>query len=162
MQDVVTKSPMKSIAFVVLCGSDKSKSALEFCLQRLDKLETEKTDISDIYVYLVRISEKGKYVHNKTFKEHVKSFENLKVFSVTGSTEYATEPRAYNYGIHAALDSPADYFVFLHETDIITDKNLLEYYMWLFDTAHNPEVVGAVAFSSSTPAKEQPKHVKMI
>lgn len=161
MSTVVQNAPMESIAFVVLCGSESSQKRLEYCLSRLNSLNKEGTNIHEIYVYLVSVSDKGTHIKKPKFKEFKKSFDNLDIHVVLGASNHATEPRAYNYGIDCALEGPANYFVFLHETDIIVDRNLLDYYMWLFNTAHNPEVVGAVGLSSSAANKEVPTKVKM-
>jgi hypothetical protein len=161
MSTVVKQDIMESIAFVVLCGGDNSQKHLEYFLSRLNVLNKEGTNINEIYVYLVSVSDKGDHIKKPKFKAFKSSFENLTIHVVLGSTKYATEPRAYNYGLDCAMDSPADYFVFLHENDVIVDKNLLDYYMWLFNSAHNPEVIGAVNFSSNTSKKEVPTKVKM-
>jgi len=161
MQNVTSKK-MKTIAFIVRCGSDKE--TFLFNMDRINKLSKEKTDIEEIIVYLVAISEKARYLRHKVFREKsLDPMTNIQFKYVTGYCNNATPPRACNYGLEAALDGPADYFVFLNDTDTIMDKNLLQYYSWLFKTAHNPEVIGAVTFSNRTAMRSPiPVHAKMF
>ena len=157
----VNKS-MESIAFVILCGSEAKTKRLHTCLERLTVLEKENTPIENVFAYLVDVNEEASYIKKPAFKKWAAELEGVTVVPVNGNTRNATEPRAYNYGIDAMLEGPADYVVFLHDTDLILDKNLLKYYMWLFSSAHNPELVGAAAFSTSPRMREGPhKHTKM-
>jgi hypothetical protein len=161
MQDV-KKAKMKTLAFILTCGSDKE--TVKFSLERINKLSKEKTDIEEILVYFVVVDKKAAYLRSTVFrKTYLDTLTNFKYYYVTGKGNNATPPRACNYGLDAALDGPADYFVFLNDNDIIMDKNLLQYYKWLFDTAHNPDVIGAVSFSSNAAmGKPAPNVVKMF
>jgi len=161
MQSVTNKTG--SFAFIVLCGSKTSESKLHYCLDRINQLEIKNLDnILDIYVYLVPVSEDGNHIKGKKFQEYASTLININIIPVTNNTNYATEARAFNYGMDAFLEGPAQYVVCLHETDIILDLRLLEYYMWLFSTAHNSDVIGAVAPSSNVGfSTEPPTKVKM-
>lgn len=162
MQDV-KKARMKSIAFIISCGSDKE--IFKFNLERINKLNKENTDIEEIFVYLMVVGSKAAYIRTKVFKEKfLDTMTNLKIQYVPGRCHNATPPRACNYGLDKAIEGPADYFVFLNDNDTIIDKNLLKYYTWLFKSAHNPDVVGAVTMSDRVAMKNQPipKNVKMF
>jgi len=158
----VKKARMKSIAFIITCGSDKE--TLKFNLDRINKLSKENTDIEEIIVYFMVVGTKANYLRNATFRsEFLDKLTNIKYFYIKGRCNNATPSRACNYGLDAALDGPADYLVFLNDSDTILDKNLLQYYSWLFKTAHNPDLIGAVSLSDrAAMGKPAPKIVKMF
>lgn len=157
----VKKDKMKTIAFLLTCGSDKD--TVKFNLERINKLNTEGTDFEEILVYFMIVDKKAFYISNRSFKEYLATLKNIKCKYVSGGCFGATPPRAYNYGLFYALKGPADYFVFLNDNDTIVDKNLLKYYEWLFKSAHNPDVVGAVSFSTNNAMGKPPSDlVKMF
>jgi hypothetical protein len=144
---------IKTYDFIILCNQTEESRNTRFCLERISKLKNENNRLR---VILVPVGDQAKYFRGAKFKAVTEEFSaSLDIHILKETTMYATEPRGYNYGLFYCLqNNPADYFIFLHDYDYITDNQLLDYYNWLFSSASYPDLVGAVTFSTNITKKE--------
>lgn len=142
---------LRTIDFIILCNDAKKEKTLDFCLEQINNLSTAETRFKKIRAILVPVGENSEYLRLPTTKKHLNSkFENIEIRVPNGKTINSTEPRAWNYGLYTSLTTgDPTYISFLYETDVIQTNKLLSYYMWLFESSHNPDVVGAVTISDN-------------
>jgi len=154
---------IESIAFGILCAKGKTNSPLHILLERLELLIRDDHPIKDIRVYLQPVTkEANRYITSAAFgRELVQKYKTLKIIPLTDYDKYPTEPRAYNRLLVSMVEHKPTYLVFLHEDDVIINSKLLKYYHWLFATAHNPDLVGAVTFSDNVVYNKEEIYTKM-
>lgn len=149
--------------FVVLTSGDKNTTGLRFYLEQLNKLDLIGANVNRLRAIIIPVTEEANnYLNTLSFKNLTDRLDKVQVIINRSKSIYATEPRAFNLGLLSALKDPSKYIVFTHETDVILDPNLLSYYLWLFTTAHNPEIIGGVTFKTNTLRRAPSDKVKMF
>jgi hypothetical protein len=151
-----------TITFNIIVTDQKSFTHLDFCLDRLNKLDTSKSMIDKVFVTLTPSNIGARRVrYNDNIAKLNEKYENLTIQYNTDRGINTIEARLCNLGVEHFLQGPTEYLVFLHDTDIVTDVNLLSYYSWLFESAHDPSLVGAVTLSSNVTKGKPSKFAKM-
>lgn len=152
---------MSSLAFVIMCGKgEENRNSYRNLLKSIDELNIP-PNLQKLYVMPMKIDPESRYIEKN--RQKYDQYKNFEVYPITEyKTSNAIEPRLYNYALDFILRRPIDYVVFLHARDLITNNKLLVYYMWLFNSSHNPDKIGAVTFKEMLFKKvNPPKNIKM-